>query len=177
MNRLKQKYQDEIVPALKKEWNFAADLAVPRVTKIVINLGIKEGAGDKGVAQKIQQAVITRAHQAEAGFNLRKGDTIGVMATLRGERMYAFLDKLVHLVLPQLRDFQGVSLNSFDGRGNYSLGLAEQIVFPEVDYDTIDQIRGLQLTIVTNTNDNKQAHRLLELLGMPFAKPESDTKT
>ena len=91
--------------------------------------------------------------------------------------MYAFLDKLVHLVLPQLRDFQGVSLNSFDGRGNYSLGLAEQIVFPEVDYDTIDQIRGLQLTIVTNTNDNKQAHRLLELLGMPFAKPESDTKT
>lgn len=181
MNRLKQKYQKEVVPTLKKEWGLKNNLAAPRIEKIIINLGIKEGAGDKGVAQKIgdyisliagQKAIITKARQAEAAFKIRKGDPIGVMATLRGERMYIFLDKLVSIVLPRVRDFQGVSRTSFDGRGNYSLGFKEQSVFHEVDYDTIDQTRGLQITIVTNADDDQKALRLLELLGMPFEKKE-----
>jgi len=181
MNRLKQKYQKKIIPALKKDWGLKNNLAVPRLEKIVINLGIKEGAGDKGVAQKIadylsliagQKAIITRARKAEAAFKTRKGDPIGVMATLRGERMYVFLDKLIAIVLPRVRDFQGVSRLAFDGQGNYSLGFKEQIVFHEVDYDTIDSIRGLQITIVTNTTDDKKALRLLELMGMPFEKLE-----
>jgi large subunit ribosomal protein L5 len=179
MNRLKQKYQKKVIPVLKKEWGLKNDLAVPRVEKILINLGIKDGAGDKGIAQKIadflsliagQKAIITRARKAEAAFKIRKGDPIGVMATLRHQRMYTFLDKLISIVLPQVRDFQGVSRTAFDGRGNYSLGFKEQIVFHEVDYDTIDQIRGLQVTIVTNAGDDKKALRLLELMGMPFEK-------
>ena len=179
MNRLKEKYKKEVVPALKKEFNLKADLAVPSLKKIVINLGIKEGAGDKGVAQKVsdwvpqidgQKAVITRAKQAEAAFKIRQNDPIGAMATLRGERMYQFLDKLISIVLPRVRDFQGISRTGFDGRGNYSLGLREQIVFHEVDYDTIDSIRGLEITIVTNAGDDKKALRLLELLGMPWQK-------
>ena len=177
MNRLKAKYFKEIVPALKKELKLSHDLAVPRLTKIVLNLGLKEGAGDKGVAKKVaetlsliagQKAVITRARRAEAAFKIREHDPIGAMATLRGERMYAFLDKLVSIVLPRVRDFQGISRNSFDGRGNYSLGFSEQIVFHEVDYDTIDTVRGLQVTLVTGTSDNAKARRLLELLGLPF---------
>jgi len=181
MNRLKQKYQKEIIPTLKKDWGLKHDLAVPRIQKIIINLGIKDGAGDKGIAQKIatyisliagQKAIITKARKAEAGFKTRKGDPIGVMATLRGARMYAFLDKLISIVLPRVSDFQGVSRTAFDGRGNYSLGFKEQIVFHEVDYDTIDQVRGFQVTIVTNTNDDQKALRLLELIGMPFEKKE-----
>jgi len=154
-------------------------LAVPRLKKIVINLGIKEGAGDKGVAKKVadwlsliagQKAVITRAKRAEAAFKIRLNDPIGAMATLRAERMYQFLDKLISIVLPRVRDFQGVSRTGFDGRGNYSLGLQEQIVFHEVDYDTIDSVRGLEITIVTNAGDDPKALRLLELLGMPWQK-------
>ncbi len=179
MNRLKQKYQKEIIPALKKELNVKQALAVPRITKIVINLGLKDGAGDKGVAKKVsdwlsliagQKAVITKARIAEAAFKTRKNDPIGAKATLRGERMYAFLDKLISIVFPRVRDFQGISKNSFDGRGNYSIGFKEQIVFHEVDYDTIDAVRGLEVTIVTNTSNNQKALRLLELLGMPFTK-------
>jgi len=181
MNRLKQKYIQEITPTLKKDWGLKHDLAVPRIEKIVINLGIKDGAGDKGIAQKIaayisliagQKAIITKARKAEASFKTRKGDPIGVMATLRGKRMYAFLDKLISIVLPRVSDFQGVSRTAFDGRGNYSLGFKEQIVFHEVDYDTIDQVRGLQITIITNTNDDQKALRLLEFMGMPFEKKE-----
>ena len=185
MNRLIKKYQQEIVPTLKKELKLTNNLAVPRVKKIVINLGIKDGAGDKGVTQKIadyisliagQKAIITKARIAEAAFKIRKGDPIGVKATLRGERMYTFLDKLVSIVLPRVHDFQGVSRQSFDGRGNYSLGFKEQIVFHEVDYDTIDAVRGLQITIVTNAKDDKKAARLLELFGMPFEKKEEKIK-
>ncbi|MFC1627095.1 50S ribosomal protein L5 [Patescibacteria group bacterium] len=181
MNRFLEKYQKEIIPVLKKELNLKQDLAVPKITKITINMGIKDGAGDKGVVQKIseyvsliagQKAIVTRARKAEAAFKTRKNDPIGVKATLRGQRMYVFLDKLISLVLPQVRDFQGVSRKSFDGRGNYSLGFKEQIVFHEVDYDTIDTVRGLQVTITTNTDDDKKALRLLELFGMPFAKQE-----
>lgn len=184
MNRLKQRYQQKIVPALKQELGLTNDLAVPKITKIVLNIGIKEGAGDKGIAEKIQKylgliagqkALITKARKAEAAFKTRKDDPIGAMVTLRGERMYQFFDKLVTIVLARVRDFQGVSLRSFDGRGNYSLGFKEQIVFHEVDYDTIDQIRGLQVTIVTNTDDDKKAMLLLEALGMPFEKTKAVT--
>jgi large subunit ribosomal protein L5 len=179
MNRLLEKYHKVVVPTLKREWGLNHDLAVPRLIKIVINLGIKAGAGDKGTAKKIadwlsliagQKAVITRARKAEAAFKIRLGDPVGVMATLRGRRMYQFLDKLISIVLPRVRDFQGVSKKGFDGRGNYSLGFAEQIVFHEVDYDTIDSVRGLQITLVTNAGDDKKALRLLELLGMPWQK-------
>ncbi|MFH0942838.1 MAG: 50S ribosomal protein L5 [Candidatus Beckwithbacteria bacterium] len=185
MNRLQEKYFTTILPALKKELNLTHDLAAPRLEKIVINLGIKEGAGDKGVAKKIsdymsliagQKAVVTKARKAEAAFKIRQGDHIGVMATLRGDRMYVFLDKLISLVLPQVRDFKGVSKTAFDGHGNYSLGFQEQIIFPEIDYDTIDQTRGFQVTIVTSTSDQKQALRLLELLGLPFTKEDPQPK-
>src|SRR3990167_5243687 len=179
MNRLREKYFKTIVPALKKEFKLTHDLAVPRLKKIVINIGIKDGAGDKGIAKKIsayisliagQKAIITKASKAEAAFKIRQGDHIGVMATLRGERMYAFLDKLVSIVLPQVRDFKGISRTSFDGRGNYSLGFQEQVIFPEVSYDTIDQTRGFQVTLVTSATDNQTAIKLLELLGLPFTK-------
>lgn len=182
MNRLAKTYQQKIIPALKKELGLKNNLAVPRIEKIVINLGIKDGAGDKGVTQKIadyisliagQKAIITKARVAEAAFKIRKNDPIGVKATLRGDRMYVFLDKLISIVLPRVHDFQGLSRKSFDGRGNYSLGFKEQIVFHEVDYDTIDTIRGLQITIVTNTQDDKKAEKLLELFGMPFTKEDS----
>lgn len=178
-NRLRQKYQKEIVPALKKELNLKQDLAVPKITKIILNTGLKDGAGDKGVAKKVtdwlsliagQKAISTKARVAEAAFKIRANDPIGAKATLRGERMYAFLDKLITIVLPRVRDFQGVPKKSFDRQGNYSLGFKEQTVFHEVDYDTIDAVRGLEVTIVTNTTDTKQAFRLLELLGMPFTK-------
>lgn len=181
MTRLKKKYQQKIIPILKKEWHETNSLAIPRLQKIVINMGVKDGAGDKGVMKKIQDylarltgqlPLITKARKAEAAFKTRKGDPIGVMATLRGERMYHFFDKLISIVLPRVRDFQGLNRQAFDGRGNYSLGLKEQIVFPELDYDTIDQIRSLQLTIVTNTDNDQKALRLLELLGMPFTKEE-----
>ncbi|MEK7513745.1 MAG: 50S ribosomal protein L5 [Patescibacteria group bacterium] len=182
MNRLKEKYLNQVLPALMKELGFTNILAVPKITKIVLNIGIKEGAGDKGVAKKIQEyfsliagqkAILTRARKAEAAFKIRENDIIGVKATLRGERMYVFLDKLIAIVLPQVRDFQGVSRTGFDGRGNYSLGFPEQIIFPEVDYDKIDSVRGLQFTIVTTAKTNQQALRLLELLGMPFTKEQS----
>ena len=182
MNRLAKTYQQKIIPALKKDLGLKNNLAVPRIEKIVINLGIKDGAGDKGVTQKIadyisliagQKAIITKARVAEAAFKIRKNDPIGVKATLRGDRMYVFLDKLISIVLPRVHDFQGLSRKSFDGRGNYSLGFKEQIVFHEVDYDTIDTIRGLQITIVTNTQDDKKAEKLLELFGMPFTKEDS----
>lgn len=183
MNRLLKKYRDQVVPQLKKELGVTQDLAVPKVTKIVINVGVKEGAGDKGILKKIadyisniagQKAVITLAKKAEAAFKIRQGDQIGVMATLRGERMYDFLDKFITIALPQVRDFQGVSRTSFDGRGNYSIGFKEQIIFPEADYDTIDQVRGMQITIVTSATTNEPALKLLELLGIPFTKIEEE---
>jgi len=179
MNRLKEKYIKKVIPVLKKELKLKNHLAVPRITKIVLNLGIKEGAGDKGIAKKIseyfsliagQKAIITKARKPEAAFKTRLGDHIGVKATLRGERLYQFLDKLISIVLPQVRDFQGINRASFDGRGNYSLGFKEQTVFHEVDYDKIDSVRGLQITIVTNTKKDQEALRLLELLGLPFTK-------
>jgi len=182
MNRLHQKYLKQIIPVLQKELQIKNKLAVPKLEKIVINIGIKDGAGDKGVVKKIQdyisliagqKALITKARKAEASFKIRQGDPIGVKATLRGQRMYQFLDKLIAIVLPRVRDFQGLNPQSFDGQGNYSVGFNEQTIFAEVDYDTIDQVRGLQVTIITNTADDQKAFRLLELLGIPFTKQKN----
>ena len=179
MNRLYQKYQKEIIPTLKKELEVNNDLAVPKVEKIVLNVGITEAQHqDKALENMSQQLAVitgqkpkvTRSRQSIAGFSLRAGQPIGLAVTLRGERMYQFLDKLIAIVLPRVKDFQGVSNQAFDQAGNYSLGLEEQIVFPEIEYDKIDKVRGLQINIVTTTKDPQTARQLLELLGMPFKK-------
>lgn len=181
--RLQEVYRQKIVPQLQKEFELNNSLAVPRVVKVVINVGIKEAAKDKGVLQKGinylaqiagQKPKVTRARLSIAGFQLREGSPVGLTVILRKQRMYEFLDKLLTIVLPRVRDFQGVKRGAFDGSGNYTLGLREQIVFPEVDYDKIDRVRGLEITLVTNTDDDKQAKRLLELLGMPFEKKEKN---
>lgn len=154
-----------------------------RIEKIVINMGIGEGAGNKAVVEAAsknllsitgQKPSLRKAKVAIAGFKIRKGDPIGLMVTLRGKRMKDFLKKLVTLVLPKIRDFQGVALAGFDGWGNYNLGITEQIVFPEIDYAKVDKIRGLQITVVTNTGDNKESFKLLKNLGMPFAKARGE---
>lgn len=180
-NNLKEKYQKEIAPKLAKELGLANILAAPKIEKIVINIGLSEAMEDKKTleASSHDLAVITgqkpkvnKARRSIAGFKLRAGQPIGLMVTLRGQRMYDFFEKLVAVVLPRLRDFQGVSLKSFDRQGNYSLGIPEQIVFPEVDYARVDKVRGLEITIVTNAHTDEKAKRLLELLGMPFEKGE-----
>ncbi|NTU78269.1 MAG: 50S ribosomal protein L5 [Chloroflexales bacterium] len=175
--RLREKFQKEIVPALMQEFKFTSIMQVPRLTKIVVNVGVGEAvqnskALDAAVGDITtitgQKPVITKARKSIASFKLREGMPIGVMVTLRSERMYDFYDRLVHLALPRIRDFRGVSRRSFDGRGNYSLGLREQIVFPDIDYDKIDKLRGLEVVIVTTATDDAQAYALLKRLGMPF---------
>lgn len=179
MSKLKKKYEQEIRPKLAKEFGLRNLLAVPRVLKIVVNVGAKQMAKDKGEVEKISQnlALITgqkpqvcRAKRSIAGFKLAKGDPVGLKTTLRRERMYDFLEELIKVVLPRIGDFQGVSLKSFDGQGNYTLGISEHLVFPEVDYGKLDKIHGLEITIVTNAKDDKKAQRLLEELGVPFEK-------
>ena len=156
-------------------------MAAPKLKKIVVNIGLSEALDNKKALEAAsedlamitgQRPKTTRARQSIAGFKLRKGQSIGLMVTLRGRRMYDFLEKLISVVLPRLRDFQGVSLKSFDGQGNYSLGIPEQIVFSEIDHSKVDKVRGLEMTIVTNARTNEKAKRLLELLGMPFEKGE-----
>lgn len=173
-----EKYKKEIIPQLKEEMKLSTVMAVPRVVKVVINVGLKEAKDDKKVLELVgeqlsaisgQKAKICRAKKSIAGFKLGKGQPIGMMVTLRGKRAFAFLQRLFSIVLPRMRDFNGVSPQAFDKNGNYSLGVSEQIVFPEIDFSKIDKSRGLQITIVTNTNDNKKAKLLLEKLGMPFA--------
>lgn len=168
-----------MVPLLMKEFGYRSVMQVPRVEKIILNIGLGEalqnpkaleGAHSDLAAISGQRPVTTRARRSIASFRLRSGMPIGMMVTLRGKRMYDFLDKLVSAVLPRIRDFRGTGRNSFDGRGNYSLGLKEQIVFPEVDYDKVDKIRGLEITIVTTAATDEEARRLLELMGMPFAR-------
>jgi large subunit ribosomal protein L5 len=175
--RLREKYQQEIVPALMQEFKFQSVMQVPRLTKIVVNVGVGEAvqnskALDAAVGDITtitgQKPVITKARKSIASFKLREGMPIGVMVTLRNERMYDFYDRLVHLALPRIRDFRGVSRRSFDGRGNYSLGLREQIVFPDIDYDKIDKLRGLEIVIVTTATNDAHAYGLLKRLGMPF---------
>jgi large subunit ribosomal protein L5 len=179
MTFLEEKYKTEIRPKLAKEFSLGNLLAVPYVQKVVVNMGIGQAVGEKGLLEKAmddlvvitgQKPRVNKARLAIAGFKIRKGDPIGLMVTLRGKRMYFFLEKLFRIVLPKLRDFKGVSSSGFDGQGNYNLGLTEQIVFPEIDYAKIDKTRGLQITLVTSTKDEKQAKRLLEDLGMPFIK-------
>ncbi|OEF96429.1 50S ribosomal protein L5 [Vulcanibacillus modesticaldus] len=177
--RLKEKYLNEITPALMKKFNYKSVMEVPRIEKVVINMGLGEAVQnpkilDSAVADLEQIAgqkpVITRAKKSIAGFKLREGMPIGAKVTLRGERMYHFIDKLFNIALPRVRDFRGVSNKAFDGRGNYTLGLKEQLVFPEIDYDKIDKLRGMDIVFVTTANTDEEAHELLSLLGMPFAK-------
>jgi len=179
--RLKQKYQQQIIPQLKKDLGLDNIMAVPKLEKVIINMGIGETLKDRSQLDKAlndlraisgQQPRITKARKSVASFKLREGQSIGLKVTLRKNRMYDFIEKLFALVLPRLRDFQGLSLKSFDGQGNYSLGLTEQIVFPEIDYGKIDRIRGLEITFVTSAPDNQQAKALLEQLGMPFEKQQ-----
>ncbi len=176
---LEEKYRQEIRPKLAKEFTLPNVLAVPSVVKVVLNIGLGQASQEKNLIEKAaedlkvitgQKAKVNKARQAIAGFKIRKNDPIGLMVTLRGKRMYVFLEKLFKIVLPRLRDFKGVSNSGFDGRGNYNLGLNEQIVFPEIDYAKIDKIRGLQITMVTNARDDQKAKRLLEELGLLFEK-------
>ncbi len=185
-NRLKQKYETEVVPALVKEFGYKNRFAAPKVTKIVVNMGVTTPQDakerEKSIANIVEQFTvitgqkpqITRAKKSISGFKLRKGEPVGVMVTLRGLFMWEFLDKLIATTLPRVKDFRGVPREAFDAHGNYNLGLAEQIVFAELNYDMIESVRGLQITVVTNSKERAQAFRLLELLGMPFVKEEGN---
>jgi large subunit ribosomal protein L5 len=176
---LKERYRQEVVPSLQKEFSYKNPMQVPTLNKVVINIGMGEviqnsKAMDAAVADLTaitgQRPVITRAKKSVAAFKLREGMPIGCMVTLRGDRMYYFLDKLINVALPRIRDFQGISSDAFDGRGNYTLGLREQLVFPEIDYDKIDKLRGMEISIVTTAHSDQEGRRLLSLLGMPFKK-------
>ena len=177
--RLAAKYREETVPALKERFNYANVMQVPRLEKIVLNIGLGEAVQDAKaleaaekdlVAISGQHPVITRAKRSIASFKLRAGMPIGLMVTLRGRRMYEFYDKLVNAVLPRIRDFPGVPRTSFDGRGNYALGLKEQIIFPEIEYDKVDKVRGLEIVMVTSAKTDEEARELLALMGMPFER-------
>jgi large subunit ribosomal protein L5 len=176
---LKERYSQEVVPALMKSLDMSNVMQVPRVQKIVVNIGVGEAldnakALDAAVGDLTQitgqKPVVTKARQSIAAFKLREGRAIGVKVTLRGERMWSFLDRLMNIALPRVRDFRGISADAFDGRGNYTLGLREQLVFPEIDYDKIDKLRGLEVTIVTSGRTDDEARQLLQMLGMPFKK-------
>ena len=176
--QLKERYATEVVPALTKQFEYTNPMQVPRLDKIVVNIGLGEAltnakAVDAAVGdiQAItgQKPIVTRAKRSIAQFRVRTGNPIGVKVTLRGERMWDFLERLTRLALPRIRDFRGVPGKSFDGRGNYSLGLREQLAFPEIDYDKVDRLRGLEISIVTTAKTDEESKRLLELLGMPFA--------
>ena len=175
---LRQRYLDEAVPARRKEFGYGNPMEVPRLTKILVNIGLGEAltnakAVEAAVADLTtitgQKPVVTKARRSIAQFKIREGNTIGVKVTLRGQRMWDFLERLTRLALPRIRDFRGVPAKSFDGRGNYSLGLREQLAFPEIDYDKIDRLRGLEMTVVTTAKTDEEAQRLLALLGMPYA--------
>ncbi len=179
MARLKEKYRKEIVPRLMEICGYKNVMQVPRLEKIVLNIGLGEAISNAKALEAAekdletiagQHAVITRAKKSIAAFRLRTGMPIGLKVTLRGERMYQFFDKLVNAVMPRMHEFQGIPADSFDGRGNYTLGLKEQILFPEIEYDKIDKIRGMEITIITTAKNDEDGKHLLELLGMPFAK-------
>ena len=179
MVRLQQYYREQVVPRLQKDLGIGNPMQVPRITKITVNMGVGEAVADKKVMDaavgdltKIsgQKPLVTRSRQAIASFKIRAGLPIGCKVTLRGARMYEFLDRLISIAMPRIRDFRGVSPRSFDGRGNYSLGVKEQIIFPEIQYDQIDQIRGMDITITTTAKDNRQGRALLEAFNFPFRK-------
>jgi len=177
--RLKQRYRDEILPALMQEFSYANVMEAPRLTKVVINIGLGEATQDAKALDAAsedlatitgQKAVITKARRSIANFKIREGNPIGLMVTTRGDRMWELLDRLLNTALPRIRDFRGVSPKAFDGRGNFSLGIREQLIFPEIEYDKVDKVRGLQINIITTARNDEEGARLLELLGMPFSK-------
>ena len=177
MVRLKERYQKEIAPAIAKEFEIANPMAVPHLEKIVLNMGMGEAIANAKILDTAadelrvitgQKPVVTKAKKSIASFKLRQGMPIGVMVTLRGDRMYEFLDRLVSIALPRVRDFRGVSPKAFDGRGNYTLGIREQLIFPEIDFNKVDKTRGMNISIVTTARDDEQARSLLKALGMPF---------
>lgn len=179
MSRLKEKYQNEISPALMEKFKYQSVMQVPKVDKIVVNMGVGDAVSnskalDVAVEELAllagQKPVVTKAKKSIAGFRLREGMPIGAKVTLRGQRMYDFLDKLVTISLPRVRDFRGVSKKSFDGRGNYTLGIKEQLIFPEIDYDKVSKVRGMDIVIVTTANTDEEARELLTQIGMPFQK-------
>ncbi|NOY99604.1 MAG: 50S ribosomal protein L5 [Chloroflexi bacterium] len=179
MNKLKEFYQEEAVPSLQKTFEYKSIMQVPRIQKVVVNIGIGEAMGNPKVLEAAvsdlttitgQRPVTTKARKSIANFKLREGSVIGTKVTLRGEKMWAFLDRLINVALPRVRDFRGISPNAFDGRGNYTLGLRDQLIWPEIDYDEIDKLRGMEVTIVTTAQTDDQARTLLQLLGMPFKK-------
>jgi large subunit ribosomal protein L5 len=176
---LKERYTNEVAPALMDALNLNNVMQIPRIQKVVVNIGVGEAlenakALDAAVADLTQitgqKPIINKARKSIAAFKLREGRAIGVKVTLRGDRMWAFLDRLINIALPRVRDFRGISPNSFDGRGNYTLGLREQLVFPEIEYEKIDKVRGMEVTIVTSARDDDEARQLLGMLGMPFRK-------
>ena len=179
MNRLREKYKNEIVNDLKSKYNYKSLMEVPKLEKIVINIGVGDGAANSKLIDAAvndlqvisgQKPVVTKAKKAIAGFKLREGQPIGCKVTLRGENMYNFLDKLINITLPRVRDFKGVSNRAFDGRGNYTLGLTEQLIFPEIVYDDVLKVRGMDIVFVTTANTNEEAYDLLKGFGMPFKK-------
>lgn len=179
MNRLKERLVKEISPALMSKFNYKSVMQVPKIEKIVINMGVGDAVSnakalDNAVEELAtitgQKPVITRAKKSIAGFRLREGMPIGAKVTLRGERMYEFMDKLISVSLPRVRDFRGVSKKAFDGRGNYTLGVKEQLIFPEIDYDKVSKVRGMDIVIVTTANTDEEARELLTQIGMPFQK-------
>ena len=177
MARLKERYQKEVAPAIAKEFGIKNPMAIPRLEKIVLNMGMGEAianakildtAADELRAITGQKPVVTKAKKSIASFKLRQGMPIGVMVTLRGERMYEFLDRLVSIALPRVRDFRGISPKAFDGRGNYTIGVREQLIFPEIDFNKVEKLRGMNISIVTTARDDEQARALLKGLGLPF---------
>ena len=177
--RLLERYLSEIAPALRQEFNYKNRMEVPKLSKVVLNVGLGEALVNSNALDAVtrqlavisgQKAVTTKAKKSIAGFKLREGNTIGAMVTLRSYRMYEFVDRMINAALPRIRDFRGMSRTSFDGRGSYSMGIREQVIFPEIDYNQIDKIRGFQVTLVTTAKTDQEAFRLLELLGMPFAR-------
>lgn len=177
MARLKEKYRKEIAPALAKDFGIANPMAIPKITKVIVNMGLGEAIGNAKILDVAveelrsiagQKPVITKAKKSIASFKLRQGMNIGTMVTLRGDRMYEFLDRLISVALPRVRDFRGVSGKAFDGRGNYTLGIREQLIFPEIDFNKVDKSRGMNISIVTTAENDEQARALLKALGMPF---------
>ena len=182
MNRMQEKYNNEVVPALRKAFDLKNVMEVPRIQKVVVNIGMGEAMDNpKSMEAAVndltiitgQKPVMTKARKSIANFKLREGRLIGTKVTLRGDRMWSFLDRLMTIALPRVRDFRGISGNAFDGRGNYTLGLRDQLIFPEIEYDKIDKLRGMEVTIVTTAKNDDQARTMLQLLGMPFSKKEA----
>jgi len=179
MNRMLERYTQEVVPALQNAFNYRNVMEIPRIQKVVVNIGMGEAMGNPKALEAAvtdlttitgQKPILTKSRKSIANFKLREGVIIGIKVTLRGERMWAFLDRLMNIALPRVRDFRGVSPDAFDGRGNYTLGLRDQLIFPEIEYDKIDKLRGMEITIVTTAKNDEHSRAMLKFLGMPFRK-------